>query len=157
MRIGIGYDSHRFAEGRPLIVGGITVPHTHGLAGHSDADPVAHAIIDAILGAARAGNIGRLFPDTDPAWHNADSMGLMTAAVQHVAERGFRVAQVDSTVIAERPRLEPYIAAIEDRLANALGIDPVNVSVKAKSNEGMGFIGRGEGIAALAVAVVEAR
>ncbi|HET8649794.1 MAG TPA: 2-C-methyl-D-erythritol 2,4-cyclodiphosphate synthase [Gemmatimonadales bacterium] len=157
MRVGIGYDSHRFAEGRPLILAGITVPHTHGLTGHSDADPVAHAIIDAMLGAAAAGNIGEHFPDSDPAWRDADSMKLMAAAAKHIAERGYRVEQLDSTIITEQPRIGPHIEAMKARLATVLGIDRANVSVKAKTNEGMGFIGRGEGVAVLAVVTLEAR
>jgi 2-C-methyl-D-erythritol 2,4-cyclodiphosphate synthase len=156
-RTGIGYDSHRFAEGRPLILGGHVIPHTHGLAGHSDADAVAHALTDAILGAAAAGDIGSHFPDTDPRWKGADSIGLLRAACALVAERGFRVAQVDVTVILERPRLGPHIPAIRTTLAEALGVSIDAVSVKAKTNEGMGFIGRGEGIATMAVATLEAR
>jgi 2-C-methyl-D-erythritol 2,4-cyclodiphosphate synthase len=156
-RTGIGYDSHRFAEGRPLILGGHAIPHTHGLAGHSDADAVAHALTDAILGAAAAGDIGSHFPDTDPRWKGADSIGLLRAACALVAERGFRVAQVDVTVILERPRLGPHIPAMRTTLAEALGVSVDAVSVKAKTNEGMGFIGRGEGIATMAVATLEAR
>ena len=156
-RTGIGYDSHRLVEGRPLILGGHPIPHTHGLAGHSDADAVAHALTDAILGAAAAGDIGTHFPDTDPRWKGADSIGLLRAACAVVAERGFRVAQVDVTVILERPRLGPHIPAMRATLSAALGLTPDEVSVKAKTNEGMGFIGRGEGIATLAVATLEAR
>jgi 2-C-methyl-D-erythritol 2,4-cyclodiphosphate synthase len=156
-RTGIGYDSHRFVEGRPLILGGQTVPHTHGLAGHSDADAVAHALTDAILGAAAAGDIGTHFPDTDPRWKGADSIGLLRAACAVVAARGFRVSQVDVTVILERPRLGPHIPAMRATLAAALGLTVDDVSVKAKTNEGMGFVGRGEGIATMAVATLEAR
>ena len=156
-RIGIGFDSHRFAEGRPLILGGQAIPHTHGLAGHSDADAVAHALTDAILGAVAAGDIGSHFPDTDPRWKGADSIGLLRAACALVAERGFRVVQVDATVILERPRLGPHIPAMRATLAEALGVSVDAVSVKAKTNEGMGFIGRGEGIAAMAVATLEVR
>lgn len=156
-RTGIGYDSHRFVEGRPLILGGQTIPHTHGLAGHSDADAVAHALTDAILGAAAAGDIGTHFPDTDPRWKNADSMRLLRAACDVVAARGLRVLQVDVTVILERPRLGPYVPAMRTALAEALGVGIDEVSVKAKTNEGMGFIGRGEGIATLAVATLAAR
>jgi len=156
-RTGIGYDSHRFAEGRPLILGGHTIPHTHGLAGHSDADAVAHALTDAILGAAAAGDIGSHFPDTDSRWKGADSIGLLRAACAIVAERGFRVAQVDVTVLLERPRLGPHIPAMRATLAEALGLHVDAVSVKAKTNEGMGFIGRGEGIATMAVATLEVR
>ena len=154
-RSGIGYDSHRFAEGRPLILGGVSIPHTHGLAGHSDADAVAHALTDAILGAAAAGDIGTHFPDTDPRWKGADSMALLRAACAVVAARGFRVAQVDVTVILERPRLGPHVPAMRAAVAAALGLTIDEVSVKAKTNEGLGFIGRGEGIATLAVATLE--
>ncbi|HRZ08759.1 MAG TPA: 2-C-methyl-D-erythritol 2,4-cyclodiphosphate synthase [Gemmatimonadales bacterium] len=156
-RTGIGYDSHRLVEGRPLILGGQSIPHTHGLAGHSDADAVAHALTDAILGAAAAGDIGTHFPDTDPRWKGADSIGLLRAACAVVAERGFRVSQVDVTVILERPRLGPHIPAMRAALAAALGLTVGDVSVKAKTNEGMGFVGRGEGIATMAVATLEAR
>jgi 2-C-methyl-D-erythritol 2,4-cyclodiphosphate synthase len=154
-RTGIGYDSHRFVEGRPLVLGGQAIPHTHGLAGHSDADAVAHALTDAILGAAAAGDIGAHFPDTDPHWKDADSLALLRAACAVVAGRGFRVAQVDVTVILERPRLGPHVPAMRDALAVALGLSVGEVSVKAKTNEGMGFIGRGEGIATIAVATLE--
>ena len=156
-RTGIGYDSHRFVEGRPLILGGQSIPHTHGLAGHSDADAVAHALTDAILGAAAAGDIGTHFPDTDPRWKGADSIELLRAACTIVAARGFRVSQVDVTVILERPRLGPHIPAMRATLAAALGLAVDDVSVKAKTNEGMGFVGRGEGIATMAVATLEAR
>ena len=156
-RTGIGYDSHRLVEGRPLILGGQSIPHTHGLAGHSDADAVAHALTDAILGAAAAGDIGTHFPDTDPRWKGADSLGLLRAACAVVAERGLRVSQVDVTVILERPRLGPHIPAMRAALAVALGLTVDDVSVKAKTNEGMGFVGRGEGIATMAVATLEAR
>ncbi|TFG46483.1 MAG: 2-C-methyl-D-erythritol 2,4-cyclodiphosphate synthase [Gemmatimonadales bacterium] len=155
MRTGIGYDSHRFVEGRPLILGGQTIPHTHGLAGHSDADAVAHALTDAILGAAAAGDIGMHFPDTDPRWKDADSMALLRSACEVVAARGLRVVQVDVTVILERPRLGPHIPAMRTSLAAALGLSADEVSVKATTNEGMGFIGRGEGIATMAVATLE--
>ncbi len=154
-RTGIGYDSHRFVEGRPLILGGQTIPHTHGLAGHSDADAVAHALTDAILGAAAAGDIGTHFPDTDPRWNGADSMALLRSACDIVGARGCRVVQVDVTVVLERPRLGPHIQAMRGALAAALEIAVGAVSVKAKTNEGMGFIGRGEGIATMAVATLE--
>ena len=155
-RVGIGYDSHRFAPGRPLILGGQRIPHAAGLAGHSDADAVAHAVTDAVLGAAAAGDIGALFPDTDPRWKDADSMALLRQAVAVVAARGFRVVQADVTVIAEQPKLASFVGAIAAALAGALGSAPGSVGVKAKTNEGMGFIGRGEGIAVMAVATLEA-
>jgi 2-C-methyl-D-erythritol 2,4-cyclodiphosphate synthase len=156
-RVGIGYDSHRFVAGRPLILGGVTIPHTHGLAGHSDADAVAHALTDAILGAAGAGNIGQLFPDTDPQWKDADSMELLRTAHELVRGRGFALAQADCSVIVERPKLAAHLAAMAAALAARLGVEPGAVNVKAKTNEGMGFIGRGEGLAVIAVAVLEAR
>jgi 2-C-methyl-D-erythritol 2,4-cyclodiphosphate synthase len=156
-RVGIGYDSHRFAAGRPLILGGITIPHPQGLAGHSDADAVAHALTDAILGAAGAGDIGQLFPDTDPQWKDADSMELLRTAHELVRGRGLTLAQADCSVIAERPKLAPHLAAMAEALAARLGVAAGAVNVKAKTNEGMGFIGRGEGLAVIAVAVLEAR
>ena len=156
-RTGIGYDSHRFAPGRPLILGGQRIPHPSGLAGHSDADAVAHAVTDAVLGAAAAGCIGALFPDTDARWKDADSMALLRTAVALVAERGFRVTQADVTVIAELPKVAPHAAAIAAALEAALGSGAGSVGVKGKTNEGMGFIGRGEGLAVIAVATLEAR
>ncbi len=155
-RSGIGYDSHRLVSGRPLILGGQRIPHDLGLAGHSDADVVAHALTDALLGAAAAGDIGRLFPDTDPRFKDADSIVLLRTACEHLRAAGFRPVNADITVILERPRLAPHLAAMIATLAGALGVAPGAVSVKAKTNEGMGFIGRGEGIAAIAMASVEA-
>ncbi len=155
-RVGIGYDSHRFAPGRRLILGGQVIPHALGLAGHSDADAVAHALTDAILGAAAAGNIGELFPDSDPEWMDADSMALLRTAAALVAGRGFRVVQADVTVIAEAPKLAAHLPAIAAALEASLGLPARSVGVKAKTNEGMGFIGRGEGLAVLAVATLEA-
>lgn len=157
MRVGIGYDSHRFAEGRPLVLGGIRIPHPRGLAGHSDADAVAHALTDAILGAAGAGNIGQLFRDDDPQWKDADSMELLRTAHELVRGRGHVLAQADVTVITESPKLGPHLAAMAATLAARLGLPAGAVSVKAKTNEGMGFIGRGEGLAVIAVATLEAR
>jgi 2-C-methyl-D-erythritol 2,4-cyclodiphosphate synthase len=156
-RVGIGYDSHRFVAGRPLVLGGITIPYAQGLAGHSDADAVAHALTDAILGAAGAGNIGQLFPDTDPQWKDADSMELLRTAHELVRGRGLTLAQADCSVITERPRLGPHLGAMAAALASRLGVESGAISVKAKTNEGMGFIGRGEGLAVIAVAVLEAR
>jgi 2-C-methyl-D-erythritol 2,4-cyclodiphosphate synthase len=153
-RVGIGYDSHRFAAGRPLRLGGVTVPHTHGLAGHSDGDVALHAIVDALLGAAALGDIGALFPDDDPRWKGADSGQFVRQAVERLAPLGLAVGQVDVTIIAERPRLAAHIPRMRAATATALGVAPEAVSVKAKSNEGMGWIGRGEGIAAVAVATL---
>ena len=154
MRVGIGYDSHRFAPGRPLILGGVTIPHSQGLTGHSDADAVCHALTDAILGAAGLGDIGQMFPDTDPQWKGADSVRLLTQANLAVVEAGYHFGQADITVIAEAPRMAPHIAGMQQRLADALVVSPSAISIKAKTNEGMGWIGRGEGIAAIAVATL---
>ncbi len=155
VRIGIGYDSHRFAEGRPLILAGQRIPHPEGLAGHSDADAVAHAIIDALLGAAALGDIGTLFPDTDPAWRDADSMRLLDLTKARLAAAGFTPAQVDVTVILERPKLGPHKSAMAEAIRHVLALPAGRVSIKAKTNEGMGFVGRGEGVAVMAVATVE--
>jgi 2-C-methyl-D-erythritol 2,4-cyclodiphosphate synthase len=154
---GIGWDSHRLVEGRPLILGGVTIPFERGLSGHSDADVLAHAIIDALLGAAGLGDIGEHFPDTDERWAGADSLALLRAVVERVGEAGYAVVHVDSTVVMERPRLAPYKAAIRESLARALGVATGSVSVKATTGEGMGFVGRGEGVAAMAVATLERR
>lgn len=156
-RTGIGYDSHRFAPGRPLVLGGITIPHPEGLAGHSDADVVAHALTDAILGAAGAGSIGGLFPDTDPHWKDADSMVLLREAYATVRERGYTFVQCDITVITEAPKIGPHAAEMAARIAEVLGAAPADINVKGKTNEGMGFIGRREGMAAIAVATLERR
>jgi 2-C-methyl-D-erythritol 2,4-cyclodiphosphate synthase len=157
IRVGIGYDSHRFVDGRPLVLGGVKIPHARGLGGHSDADAVAHALTDAILGAAAAGEIGQLFPDSDPQWKDADSMELLRTAHELVRGQGYAFAQADLTIITEQPKLSPHLGAMAARLAEKLGARPGSVSLKAKTNEGMGFIGRGEGIAVIAVATLEAR
>jgi 2-C-methyl-D-erythritol 2,4-cyclodiphosphate synthase len=157
MRVGIGYDSHRFDSGppgRPLILGGVVVPHDRCLVGHSDADAVCHALTDAILGAAGLGDIGQMFPDTDPQWKAADSVKLLTRANLAVAEAGHHFAQADITVIAEAPKLAPHVWAMQQRLSEALAVAPSAISIKGKTNEGMGWIGRGEGIAAIAVATL---
>jgi 2-C-methyl-D-erythritol 2,4-cyclodiphosphate synthase len=148
-RIGVGYDSHRFAQGRRLVLGGVEIPHDRGLTGHSDADVLTHAVIDALLGAAGAGDLGTLFPAEEERWRDADSMDMLRIAIGNLAGRPLNV---DATVICERPRLEPHRAEMERRLSEALSA-PVNV--KASTNEGMGAIGRGEGIACVAVALVE--
>ncbi|MBK9691509.1 MAG: 2-C-methyl-D-erythritol 2,4-cyclodiphosphate synthase [Gemmatimonadetes bacterium] len=155
VRTGIGYDSHRLEAGRPLILGGQRIPFEKGLAGHSDADAVAHALTDAILGAAAAGDIGKLFPDTDPEWKGADSLQLLRQACELVRYRGFEPRQADITVIAERPKLGAYFPAMAEALSRATGIPVAALGLKAKTNEGMGFIGRGEGIAVIAVATLE--
>jgi len=154
VRVGIGYDSHRFADDRKLILGGVEIPHPQGLAGHSDADAVAHALTDALLGAAGLGDIGRLFPNTDPRWKNADSLQLLNQAFLKVVEAGHQFVHADITIIAERPKLGPHVDRMEEKLAEALLSAPAHVSVKAKTNEGMGWIGKGEGIAVIAVAVL---
>ena len=155
VRIGIGYDSHRFAAGRTLVLGGVTIPHDRGLDGWSDADAVAHAFIDAILGAAGQGDIGQMFPPDNPKWKDASSLDLLRRASLKVAELGYNIASADITVIAEQPRLAPYVDEMREKLADAAVTGFSNVSVKAKTNEGMGFIGRGEGIAVIAVALLE--
>jgi 2-C-methyl-D-erythritol 2,4-cyclodiphosphate synthase len=148
---GIGWDSHRFVDGRPLILGGVTIPYERGLHGHSDADVLAHAVVDALLGAAGLGDIGEHFPDTDPRWAGADSLELLRAVVGLVAEREHTVVHVDTTLLMERPKLGPHKAEIRASLADALGVAGERVNVKASTGEGMGFVGRGEGVAALAV------
>ena len=150
MRTGIGVDSHRLAAGRRLVLGGVEIPHDRGLAGHSDADVLAHAIADALLGAAGLGDIGRHFPDTDAVWKDADSMELLRDVVTRVRDEGFEVVHVDATVMLERPKLGPHREAISASLGAVLG----SVNVKATTGEGMGFVGRGEGAAALAVATL---
>ena len=154
VRAGIGWDSHRFASGRKLRLGGVTIPHTHGLAGHSDGDAVLHAITDALLGAAALGDIGTYFPDDDPKWKNADSAIFVKEVLDSLKGGNLAVHQVDVTVILERPKLAPHIGAMRAATARALGIPMENVSIKAKTNEGMGWIGRGEGIAVMAVATL---
>ena len=153
-RVGVGYDSHRFSTGRALKLGGVAIPFEVGLAGHSDADAVCHALTDAILGAAGIGDIGEMFPDTDEANRDRDSIDMLESAVKRVREAGFAVNQVDVAVIAEAPRLGPHRERMRSKLAAALGIDSASVSVKGKSNEGMGWIGRKEGIACIAVATL---
>jgi 2-C-methyl-D-erythritol 2,4-cyclodiphosphate synthase len=155
MRVGVGYDSHRFADDRRLILGGVEIPHSPGLAGHSDADAVAHALTDAVLGAAGLGDIGALFPDSEPRWRGANSLELLSEAYRQVRAAGHRFVQADITVIAERPKIGPHVAGMRAKLAQALAVDPGAVSVKGKTNEGMGWIGRGEGIAVIAVALLE--
>lgn len=151
-RTGLGYDSHRFKKGRPLILGGVTIPHDRGLAGHSDADVLLHAVIDAVLGAAGLGDIGTFFPDTDPRWKGADSLALLDAVRGRLGRRA--VVAVDATLLAEAPRIGPYKNRMRAKIARVLRLSVDHVSVKAKTNEGMGFVGRREGLAALAVATV---
>jgi 2-C-methyl-D-erythritol 2,4-cyclodiphosphate synthase len=154
-RVGIGYDSHRFAAGRPLRIAGVTVPHTHGLVGHSDGDVALHALIDALLGAVALGDIGQHFPDDDPQWRGAESARLLKKVVELLQQAGYTIGQVDITVVAERPKIATLIAQMRAATAKALNVAEAAVSIKAKTNEGMGWLGRGEGVAALAVATVE--
>jgi len=155
MRIGQGYDLHRLEPGRPLILGGVTIPHDKGLIGHSDADVLAHAITDALLGAAALGNIGQHFPDTDPQYKGADSLVLLRRAADMLIEANWVVGNIDSTIIAQKPKLNPHIDAIRAKLAATLGIDVDQVSVKAKTNENVGPEGREEAISVHAVALIE--
>ena len=154
-RIGHGYDVHRLAEGRRLILGGVDIPWERGLLGHSDADVLTHAVMDALLGAAGLGDIGQHFPDTDPAYAGADSLKLLAHVAELLRERGYTVGNVDATVLAQRPKLAPHISAMRDNLARAMGIAPDRVNVKATTEEGLGFTGSGEGMAAHAVALIE--
>ena len=155
IRTGLGIDTHAFAPGRPLILGGVEVPSEQGLQGWSDADVLTHAIMDALLGAAGLGDIGQHFPDTDAAWKGADSIALLRDVVADLRGRGCTIANVDATVVLERPKLAPHREAMRERLADALGIAPGAVNVKATTGEGMGFVGRGEGAAAMAVATLD--
>jgi 2-C-methyl-D-erythritol 2,4-cyclodiphosphate synthase len=154
VRTGLGYDCHRFAPGRPLILGGIEIDHAVGLDGHSDADVLTHAIIDALLGAAALGDIGEHFPDTDERYRDAASLGLLRAAVKLLDAQGFEIVNLDATVVIEAPKLAPHREAMRASLAAATGVELARVSVKATRGEGMGFVGRGEGAAALAIATV---
>ena len=154
MRVGIGYDSHRFAEARKLILGGVEIPHTHGLSGHSDADAVAHAITDAMLGAAALGDIGTHFPPSDAQFKDADSIELLRKANELLEAKGYQVVNVDVTVICEAPKIGPHAPAMRERIAQTLGIGTKHISIKGKTNEGMGWIGRGEGIAVMATALI---
>jgi 2-C-methyl-D-erythritol 2,4-cyclodiphosphate synthase len=149
---GIGYDSHRLAPGRKLMLGGVEIPSEMGLEGHSDADVLTHAVIDALLGAAGLGDIGEHFPDTDERYRDADSIELLQTVLPRITAQGLELVNVDVTVVMERPKLGPHREAIRERLAGALGIAPGRVNVKATTGEGIGFVGRGEGVAALATA-----
>lgn len=153
-RVGIGFDAHRFADGRRLVLGGVEIDHPRGLEGWSDADALLHAIADAVLGAAALGDIGTHFPPTDPAWRDADSREILAATVTIANREGWTVANVDATVLAEAPRIAPHVAAMRAAIAQACGVDAARVSVKATTTEAMGFVGREEGIAALAVATL---
>ena len=155
MRIGHGYDVHRLAEGRKCIIGGVDIPFEKGLLGHSDADVLLHAIMDAILGAMAAGDIGKLFPDKDPAFAGADSLMLTRRVAEVMARRGYRLVNLDATVIAQAPKMAPHIPAMREHIAEALGVEVDRISVKATTEEGLGFTGTGAGIAAHAVCLLE--
>lgn len=155
LRVGEGWDTHRLVAGRPLVLGGVTVPHGLGLLGHSDADALAHAITDALLGAAGLGDIGRLFPDTDPAYAGADSMVLLAQAALRVREAGWAIANVDSTIVAQAPKMAPHVPAMRQRLAQVLGLAPDAVNVKAKTAEGLGPVGEGLSIETRAVCLLQ--
>jgi len=154
LRIGIGYDIHPFVAGRSLVLGGVSVPHAEGLSGHSDADALAHAVTDAVLGALGRGDIGRHFPDTDPAWAGADSLSLLAQVAALMRADGYRVGNVDTVVVAQAPRLAPHLDGMRANLARALGCPPEQVNVKATTHEGLGALGRKEGIAAQAVCLL---
>lgn len=154
VRVGLGYDVHRLVEGRPLVLGGVRIEHDRGLAGHSDADALTHAVVDALLGAAALGDIGQHFPDTDERWRGAESIALLERTVELLRDRGFEVVNVDSIIVAEAPRMKPHVAAMRERLAAALDVPVDCVGVKATTEEGLGPVGRREAIAARAVALV---
>ncbi len=154
IRIGNGYDIHQLSPGRPLILGGVEIPHSLGLLGHSDADALTHAIMDAMLGALSLGDIGYYFPPTDPQWAGADSLVLLTKVNQLIREQGWQVGNIDSVVVAERPKLKPHISTMRDRLAEVLELAPNQIGIKATTNEKLGPVGREEGIAAYAVALL---
>ncbi|MGD1066678.1 MAG: 2-C-methyl-D-erythritol 2,4-cyclodiphosphate synthase [Vulcanimicrobiaceae bacterium] len=156
MRVGHGFDAHRLVEGRPFILGGVRVPFEKGPLGHSDADVLAHAISDALLGACALGDLGAHFPDTDPQWKGADSLRLLAACHELAVRHGWTIANIDATVVVQLPKLAPHVPAIRDALADILGLDVERISVKAKTSEGMGYTGDGTGIAAYAVVLVEA-
>jgi 2-C-methyl-D-erythritol 2,4-cyclodiphosphate synthase len=154
IRIGNGYDIHQLCEGRPLILGGVEIPHALGLLGHSDADVLTHAIMDAMLGALSLGDIGHYFPPTDPKWAGADSLVLLSQVNQLIVSAGWQIGNIDSVVVAERPKLKPHIKTMRDRIANTLELQPDQIGIKATTNEKLGPVGREEGIAAYAVALL---
>jgi len=155
VRVGIGYDSHRFEPGRPLVLGGVRIPEHPGLKGHSDGDAVAHALIDALLGAAALGNIGHHFPDSDPRWEGADSMRLLSAAVSLIEERNYQVINVDVTIVTESPRIALWTEHMAECIGEVLHVARSCISIKGKTNEGLGWIGRGEGLAVMAVTLLD--
>jgi 2-C-methyl-D-erythritol 2,4-cyclodiphosphate synthase len=155
IRIGHGYDVHRLVEGRKLILGGVAIPFTRGLDGHSDADVLLHALCDALLGTLSLGDLGIHFPDTDPRYKDSDSLDLLTRVLNMVKEKGFYIGNIDATIVAEQPKISGYIDQMKDTIAHTTGIDREQISIKATTTEGLGFLGRGEGIAAHAVVLVE--
>jgi len=154
MRVGHGFDAHRLVEGRPFVLGGVTIPFDCGPLGHSDGDALTHAVCDALLGAAALGDLGAHFPDTDPQWKGANSLTLLAAVHEQIVRRGWTIANIDATVVVQAPKLAPHIAAMRDALAETLTLDIEKISVKAKTSEGMGYTGDGSGIAAYAVALL---
>jgi 2-C-methyl-D-erythritol 2,4-cyclodiphosphate synthase len=154
MRVGHGFDAHRLVEGRPFVVGGVTIPFERGPLGHSDGDTLTHAICDALLGAAALGDLGAHFPDTDPQWKGVDSLTLLAAVHEQLVRHGWTIANIDATVVVQAPKLSPHIASMRDTLAETLTLDIAKISVKAKTSEGMGYTGDGSGIAAYAVALL---
>lgn len=154
-RVGIGYDAHRLVEGRKLMLGGVAIPSDKGLLGHSDGDVLLHAVADALLGAAGERDIGHLFPNTDPQWKGASSLLFLERIAERLRQKGWRIDNVDVSLIAEAPKIAPYLTAMREAVAKALGIEPERIGIKATTNEGMGFPGRGEGMAAMAVAALE--
>ncbi len=155
IRVGLGYDVHKLAEGRKLILGGVDIPYEKGLLGHSDADVLLHAITDALFGAAGLGDIGSHFPDTDPQYKGADSLKLLEACGKELAEQGWVIGNIDAVIVAQRPKLLPHVPRMKANIARALSIDPAQISVKGKTEEGLGFTGSGEGMAVHAVALIE--
>jgi 2-C-methyl-D-erythritol 2,4-cyclodiphosphate synthase len=154
-RIGFGYDTHRLVEGRPLILGGVQIPYALGLLGHSDADVLIHAIMDAVIGALGRGDIGRYFPDSDPAYKDADSMVLLKEVIGFAVDDGYRIGNLDATIVAEEPKLAPHVGTMKTRLASVLHISKHNLNIKATTSEGIGFTGRREGMAAYAVVLLQ--
>ena len=155
IHVGIGYDVHQLVTGRKLILGGVEIPHHKGLDGHSDADALMHAVCDAVLGAIGEGDIGQFFPNTDPRWKDAPSRVFLEEAARQVKQRGGRIVNIDATLIAEQPKIMPHVAAMKERIGEALGLPPRKIGIKATTNETMGFVGREEGIPAMAVAAVD--
>ena len=154
-QVGIGYDAHKFIDGRPLILGGVTIPYEKGLLGHSDADALCHAISDAILGAAVLGDMGKYFPDSDPQWKNADSLDMLKVCARMAQAKGWKVGNVDATIVCQKPKLAPYLVSMSQMIEETLGIGPDRVNVKAKTTEGMGFEGREEGLSVQAVVLIQ--